>query len=230
VPVKMMWFCGGHGVCLTGSGPQRYVERRTIQWLDRHLKGRRSVHTGPAFEWLADDARWRSAGHFPLRITGSLKGRGSGVLPLTPVGQSGVLVLATPVAGDALNVPIERAPRILNVLGEPRLRLTYSGQGTPQRGFVYAQLVDEQRGVVVGNQVRPVPIVLDGGQHTVKLPLEPIAVRTPRGSRYRLQLVPSTTVYYPQRIAGTLEARRADITLPIVSTKARRSARPRFAG
>jgi ABC-2 type transport system ATP-binding protein len=219
VPLKMMWFCGGHGACLTGSGPAGHVERRTLAWFDRYLRRERSVDTGPAFEWIADDARWRSARRFPLRVVGSLSGSGSGTLPLAPVGQSGILILATPVAADALNVTIQAAPREADLLGEPRLELTYSGLGAPQGGFVYAQLVDEARNVVVGNQVTPVPIVLDGLPHTLAIPLEPIAAHAQPGTRYRLQLVPSTTVYYPQRIAGRLDVQQARVTLPIVSAQ-----------
>jgi ABC-2 type transport system ATP-binding protein len=219
VPLKMMWFCGGHGSCLTGSGPTGYVEQRTIAWFDRYLKGDATTNTGPAFEWIADDAQWRSAGDFPLRMSSSLNGGGSGTLPLTPVGQSGALILATPVAADALNIPIQPTSREADLLGEPRLQLTYSGTGVPQRGFVYAQLVDEGRNVVVDNQVTPIPIVLDGARHSVDIPLEAIAVHAKRGARYRLQLVPSTTVYYPQKIAGQLNVHQAKITLPIISTQ-----------
>ena len=30
VPVKMMWFCGGHGQCLTGTGPGGVFAKRVI--------------------------------------------------------------------------------------------------------------------------------------------------------------------------------------------------------
>jgi len=219
VPLKMMWFCGGHGACQTGSGTPGYVEQRTIAWLDRYVKGDTGADTGPAFEWIADDGRWRSASAFPLSLIGSLNGSGSGTLPLTPAGQSGALILATPVAADALNVPIQAAAKETDLLGEPQLKLTYSGSGTPQDGFVYAQLVDEQRNIVVGNQVTPVPIRLDGAKHTIELPIEAIAAHASKGDRYRLQLVPSTTVYYPQKIAGQLDVQQAKITLPVVSTR-----------
>src|SRR3954452_15889538 len=66
VPAKMMWFCGGHGVCLTGSGPAGHIEAAVVAWLRRYLTGDASVDTGPRFEWLADDARWRSAPDYPL--------------------------------------------------------------------------------------------------------------------------------------------------------------------
>src|SRR5919199_5231864 len=65
VPAKMMWFCGGHGVCLTGSGKAGHVQAAVIAWMKRYLARRAGVRTGPRFEWLADDARWRSAAHYP---------------------------------------------------------------------------------------------------------------------------------------------------------------------
>jgi ABC-2 type transport system ATP-binding protein len=72
VPVKMVWFCGGHGVCLTGAGEAGRVERSVLAWLARYLKRDTSVQTGPRFEWLADDAKWRSAPDYPLPRRGSL--------------------------------------------------------------------------------------------------------------------------------------------------------------
>ena len=31
VPSKMIWFCGGHGACLTDAGPAGWVEGQTVQ-------------------------------------------------------------------------------------------------------------------------------------------------------------------------------------------------------
>src|SRR4051794_18143186 len=50
VPAKMMWFCGGHGVCLTGSGPAGHIEAAVVAWLKRYVAGDSAVDTGPAFE------------------------------------------------------------------------------------------------------------------------------------------------------------------------------------
>ena len=36
VPVHMLWFCGGHGVCLT-QGDNSRVEARVVGWLRRWL-------------------------------------------------------------------------------------------------------------------------------------------------------------------------------------------------
>ena len=55
VPAKMIWFCGGHGICTTSQGPGvKFVEESVVSWLRKHLKGE-AVATGPAFEWIADD-------------------------------------------------------------------------------------------------------------------------------------------------------------------------------
>lgn len=52
VPHKMIWFCGGHGACLTGSGAAGRLEKAVVTWMRRHLAGDRSVATGPGYEWL----------------------------------------------------------------------------------------------------------------------------------------------------------------------------------
>src|SRR3954467_13213828 len=80
VPTKMMWFCGGHGVCLTGAGPAGHIEAAVVAWLKRYLAGDTSVSTGPRFEWLADDALWRSADDYPLADDAPLVATGSGTL------------------------------------------------------------------------------------------------------------------------------------------------------
>src|SRR3954463_436201 len=101
VPVKMVWFCGGHGVCLTGSGPAGHVEHAVLTWLARYLKRDASVATGPRFEWLADDAKWRSAADYPLPRRGSLAAvTGQKTLPIAPTSPSGGLILATPAANS----------------------------------------------------------------------------------------------------------------------------------
>ncbi|HEV2752762.1 MAG TPA: CocE/NonD family hydrolase [Solirubrobacteraceae bacterium] len=216
VPLRMMWFCGGHGACRTGTGEPGRVERRVIAWLDRWLRDDRSADVGPRFEWLADDARWRTAANFPIPRTGALRGSGAGNLALTPASNSGVLVLATPVQAGGLDIPIGPAPKEVELLGAPVLRLTYRGHAPGAGQQIYAQLVDEQRDVVVGNQVTPIPVTLDGQPREVELPLEPIAAHATRGDRYRLQLVASTTVYYPQTAAGAVTVQRAEVELPVV--------------
>jgi ABC-2 type transport system ATP-binding protein len=217
VPLRTMWFCGGHGACLTGTGTRRHIERRVIAWFDRWLKTDSSAGVGPRFEWVADDDRWRSAGRFPLPRLDSLHGRGAGVLPLSPQ-PSGALVLATPVQGGALDVPIESADRAAELLGAPEVELTYRGTAQPASTHVYAQIVDEQRNIVVSNQATPIRVTLDGQRRRVAVRLAPIAAHATPGDDYRLQIVASTTLFYPQTSAGALTAERVDVRLAIVGT------------
>ena len=82
VPVKMIWFCGGHGVCLTGAGPgANYLDQRQLAWFDRYLRGRPSADTGPKFAWIADDGQLRSSDAYPLNARRSAAAAsGSGTL------------------------------------------------------------------------------------------------------------------------------------------------------
>ena len=91
--------------------------------------------------------------------------------------------------------------------------MTYSGTAQPAETFVFAQLVDQDRNVVVGNQVTPIPVTLDGAEHTAKFPLERIA-SVSTGGGYQLQIVADSTVYDIQRSAGALDVKSAKVTLP----------------
>ena len=215
VPVKMLWFCGGHGVCLTGAGPGGKVEHAVIAWMDRWLKGDDTVGTGPRFEWLADDARWRSAADWPLAPGPALVATGSGTLTLSPADtqSSGLLVAATP-SPNAVDVAIPAVGTHVDMVGEPRLALTYSGTSTAPAGHVFAQIADDRRHVVLGNQVTPIAVTLDGAEHTVTRSLEGVAAALEPGSSYRLQLVGGTSDYGPVRAAGTVTFRTIRLTLP----------------
>jgi ABC-2 type transport system ATP-binding protein len=213
VPVKMLWFCGGHGQCLTGGGTAGHLERRVIAWLERYVQRRKKVRTGPRFEWLADDAVWRRARSFPPRAGTPVVGEGSGTLIVSPADTLSGSPIAAGPAANAVNIPIAEATA--QVVGEPRLRLTYSGTGTATH--VFAQIVDESRNIVLGSQVTPVPVRLDGASHTVTRSLEGVAASLAPGRRYRLQLIGGTQVYGPARGVGTIAFSAARISLPTAS-------------
>jgi ABC-2 type transport system ATP-binding protein len=215
VPLKMMWFCGGHGVCLTGQGPAGRIEQAVIAWMRRHLAGDTSVSTGPQFEWLADDAQWRSTASYPPPHGAPLVGDGSGTLGVNP----GDAVSGTPVAAgpapNAIDVPIRTAPA--QVAGEPDLTLAYTATGTGTAGHVFAQIVDGRRNVVLGNQVTPIPIVIDGAAHTVRRSLEGVAAAVGADSRYTLQIVGGSQVYGPVRTTAVVTVSHAHVELPTVT-------------
>jgi ABC-2 type transport system ATP-binding protein len=216
IPLKMLWFCGGHGICTLPAGPSDLVEDAVVNWLRRYLKGER-VSTGPTFRWVADDGQVRSSAAFPLAPREPLRGSGSGTLEITlgsPVTGAGALIAASP-AVDAVNVAIETATRERELVGPPRVRITYSGTAVPAKTFLYSQVVDARANRVLGNQVTPIPIVLDGQQHTVERTLEPIAVHATPSSRYRVQVAGGTTLYGLQRSAGAVTLSRVEAALPV---------------
>ena len=229
VPTKMLWFCGGHGICLTNPGDGTVIEREAIQWLNRYLKGDRRVDTGPRFEWIDQDGVKHSATDYPLKASTPLVGTGAGTLPLVNGGGSGPVV-PPPTAGEigvlgasvaasravnAVNVSIPAATVTKSVIGAPKVTLTYSGTAASSDARVYGQIVDESSGLVAGNQITPIPLVLDGLPHTVTRSLEDIALTSHPGSAgYTLQLTPSSQAYGPARDAGAVTFSSIRVELP----------------
>jgi ABC-2 type transport system ATP-binding protein len=217
VPIKMLWFCGGHGACLTGSGPAGHIEDAVIRWLRRYVAGDTSVSTGPQFEWLADDAKWRSTASYPPPAGTPLTGQGSGTLAVNPSDVVSGSPIAAGPAANAVNVPIHVRPA--QVAGEPVLTLTYAATGTGS-GRVFAQIVDNTRNLVLGNQVTPIAIALDGRTHTVARRLEGVAASVGSASRYTLQIIGGSQVYGPVRTTASVDVKRATIELPTVGASA----------
>jgi ABC-2 type transport system ATP-binding protein len=215
VPVKMIWFCGGHGVCLTGAGPGAdYLDERQVAWFDRYLRGKQDTDTGPKFAWIADDAQLRSSDAYPLKPVGHLAASGSGTLPIVPGQASGGLILATQ-AVNAVNVPVPGPAADANVVGAPHIDLTYQGTAAPQSTWIYAQLVNPRNGTVLGNIATPIPVTLDGQPHSISRDLEMVAARAPAGGGYTLQLTASSSLYDLQRSAGAVTFNGIDVTLPL---------------
>lgn len=218
-PVRMVWFCGGHGVCNADPGPNGEVVRATLAWLDRWLRGRTDVDTGAPFTWLADDGRWRSAAAWPPDPGTPLRGSGEGRLPLRIGFSSGAVIAATPTQGG-LRVPIA-VPAAADIVGAPRLSLRYRGTAWPRRdSHVYAQIVRRRPSGarhVIGNQASPIPVLLDGRERTVDIDLEPIAARVEPGTELEVQIVDSSSLFDAQRTAGSLTI-SASVELPTATS------------
>lgn len=228
-PVKMVWFCGGHGTCLTGTGDpggtkpatlslnSQHLTSAMMAWFAKYLKKDSGADTGAGFEWLADDAKWRSAPAWPAKSAGSVVATGKGTLLVTKGYVSGEATAATPVkkAGQALQVKV-KVSKAAQLVGAPKLTFTYSGNGAPRGTRVFAQLVDDKRRIVVGNQATPIPVTLDRRTHTITRPLDPIAASAPKGTTYTLQIISSSKVWAPQRSVGILRVSKLKLTLPAV--------------
>lgn len=212
VPVKLVWFCGGHGICRTGN--VAVVERTTIAWFRRWLHRDAAVDTGPRFEWVADDGRLRTAADHPLSPGPVLRTTGSGTVVSSPSDTlSGLLVAATP-GTSGVRVTLPAPPRETEVAGEPELRLVYRGTGLTPAGHLVAQLVDERRNLVVGNQATPIAVTLDGVEHTATVRLAGVAMHLDPASRYRLELLGGSNLFGPVRQAARVDVREATVTLP----------------
>jgi ABC-2 type transport system ATP-binding protein len=215
VPVKMIWFCGGHGACLTGAGPgSDYLDERQLAWFDRYLRGKQDTDTGPKFAWIADDAQLRTSDAYPLKPAGQLSATGTGTLPIIPGQGSGALIFASQAA-NAVNVPVPGPAADANVVGAPHLDLTYQGNAAPQKTWIYAQFANPRNGTVLGNIATPIPVTLDGQTHSISRDLEMVAGRAPAGGGYTLQLTASSSLYDLQRSAGTVTFNGIDVTMPL---------------
>jgi ABC-2 type transport system ATP-binding protein len=217
VPVKMLWYCGGHGTCLTPTGDTGVLRAAAMSWLRRWLKRDASVDTGAPFEWVDDGGTWRAGPDYPLAAAGALATAGSGSLTVSPTvtATAGTTTISTPLLAMVESRYASPAADS-DIVGEPTLSLTYRGVALPSSTFLYAQVVDVVAGRVVGNQVTPVPVVLDGLTHTVTRMLEAVALRGRPSSDLRLQIVGATPVYGPQRSAGSVTLSAITSALPVV--------------
>jgi ABC-2 type transport system ATP-binding protein len=237
VPVSMLWFCGGHGLCLTKQGDPDAVENAAIAWLNRWLKRDTSVNTGPTVDVIDQNGVRYAATRYPLPTGSSLTSEGSGTLPLVATGGSGpvsvppgspgasnpIVSAVAPIlpakATTAVDVSIAPPSKTSLVVGAPVVTLTYRGTTPPGAAptRVFAQVVDEATGQAVGNQVTPVVVDLDGNQHTTTVSLETISESVAPGQRLTLQLVPTTVAYAPPRLGGSITFSRIRVSLPVVS-------------
>jgi ABC-2 type transport system ATP-binding protein len=114
-----------------------------------------------------------------------------------------------------VNVTIEAGEDTL-VLGAPELTLTYRGDveagDRPMR--LFAQLVDDENGVVVGNQITPFAVELDGDEHTVTVSLESVIHHLEAGETLTLQVVATTGAYAEPRLGGEVSFTELAVSLP----------------
>jgi ABC-2 type transport system ATP-binding protein len=232
VPTAMIWFCGGHGVCLTNPGDRARVAQRTLLWLARYVKRDAAVDAGPGFELVDQNGKSFSAAGYPVDRGIPITADGHGRLLLSPAGGAGpahppadnpdlLAHLVGPItpakAANAVNVTI--TARVgATVVGAPQLRLTYEGgvktHTRPTR--VFAQLVDATSGLVLGNQITPIDVTLDGHQHVTTVPLEMVAYTATAGAHLVLQIVATTVAYAQPQLGGFIDV-TAQISLPVAT-------------
>lgn len=232
VPSAMLWYCGGHGMCLTDPGDRGRVAAASIAWLDRWVGRDASVDTGPRIDLLVHNGDRYTAEGFP-EPESTIDASGSGTLELVAEGGAGPAVIPedstelldgiavdiTPARADnavEVTVPVEQDALII---GAPELTLTYSGTvaagDRPTR--LFAQLVDDETGLVLDNQITPIAVELDGEEHTVTVPMEVVSFAATAGRPITLQVVATTVAYAEPRLGGSVELRDVSVRLPVVT-------------
>lgn len=234
VPVKMIWYCGGHGTCLNPSdtaGQSAFLLSETLQWLDTYVMnktaGTPAPLDGPKFTWVDQSGNWYATEDLPIDPGFNDPN------PLTAIGGGGYLGIAPFLGGSgpqnkwafplgftlgaparyALNTSIPDPVETTYVVGAPKLTMTYSGLGTSRH--VFAQIVDRNTNLVVGNIVSPVPVRLDGGQHTVTVDMEAIAYTMNPGDDLILQIVDSATSFANGTAYGVIRISDVKLELPV---------------
>ncbi|OBA93644.1 hypothetical protein A5665_09255 [Mycolicibacterium fortuitum] len=228
VPVKMVWFCGGHGNCETPPGDStEMVETATMSWLDTYVKhkGEAVDDDLPKFQWIDQNGNHYTSDLLPTdpNFTGTpVTASGSGgLLGIVPIlGGSGPGAAGIPFglgdgtkAANAVNVKVT-APSgtATQIVGAPELTMTYSGIGTSRH--VYAQIVDDQTGQVIGNVVTPIPVTLDGKEHTVTIPMEAVAYTLEPGHTATVQITTSATPFLNFTQFGVIDISGVEVSLP----------------
>jgi len=269
--VKMIWFCGGHGVCTTQTLQQQVAQNtvmflENIAWVNRYTKGYLAadptinglLSAVAPFQWwdqkgtaLASFAGmpWTNAfqNTAPIVVDQATGGRINSLTsktgPLTEKDAAGAVcgagagfacqfplnqVFATK-AKNAVNVDIPIAPTAGYIVGAPKVSFTYSGFGNAKA--VYAQIVDNATGQVLGNINTPVPVILDGKEHTVDAfpianiaytPTSTISTGCPQCAApvpsLTLQLVANSSLYENPFWSVGVDINKIRVSLPTTST------------
>lgn len=233
IPTAMLWFCGGHGVCLTNPGDGTRVGGAVMAWLQRYLKRDTSVNTGARFDMVDQNGTRYTADDYPLPAGTPVTATGTGTLHYVADGGSGPAhpaadnkdLLAGVAAGitparatNSVDVKVDFATPVV-VVGAPQLKLSYTGTSPagarPTR--VFAQLVDDASGIVLGNQITPIQVTLDGKPHQTSVPLEVVAYTAHAGAHVTLQMVATTTAYAEPRLGGSITFDSIDVSLPVAA-------------
>ncbi len=233
VPTAMIWYCGGHGNCPVPTD-DTWMQAATVAWFDRYVRHRSDAPVVPTFS-VVDQRGIRWTGPLGVGPSDLLVGRGSGSLTLDAASRSGpapttdatasgmanVMRLISPaavVADHAIEVDVA-IPADTLLVGAPRVALecrgTSPGSVAPTR--VFAQLVDSATNAVVGGQVTPIPVELDGRAHRLDVDLESIVWHAADRSRLRLQIVASASLFTTPRLGGSIECDTIEARLPVTS-------------
>lgn len=229
-PFKLVWFCGGHGTCDIPNPPAEQDARGLIdnlKWLDQYVAGTSNAADSiPTFQWYDQDGLYWTADKLPWDpgfnadepYTAQGQGGVLGLGPIiggsgpAPVGDLPFSITNAGKAWNALNVSVT-PPQGSQIVGSPTISFTYRGLGTSRT--VYAQLVDDATGLVPGNNVTPIPVILDGRERTVTMSIEDIAYTVAEGDSLTLQITSSAVNYENFTTLGVIDISNITLDVPL---------------
>jgi ABC-2 type transport system ATP-binding protein len=233
-PLKLFWFCGGHGDCDIPSKPKEQDAQgviQNLQWLDQYVaKSGTPADSIPNFQWYDQNGLYFNSNKLPWEAgfndlpNYNVTNAKGGFLPLWPAGGGSgpyprrdlpFSIVNAGKARNAVNVDIT-PPAGNQIVGSPTLSFTYSGLGTGHT--VYAQLVDNETGLVLSNIVTPVQVQLDGKQHTATVSMEDIAYTAGNNASLTLQITSSSVNYANAWSYGGLKISGINLAMPQKTT------------
>ena len=172
----------------------------------------RQVNTGPGFTWVDQKGREHNAAAYPRPSRASMltrarrrhadgqqhrRCRADRRRPRAAGSLGSAVAGITPGQGDQCGQPAParaapHAPADVGAEADDHLPRDGLASATTR---VFAQLVDDANGEVLGHQITPIPVTLDGKRHTITLPLEIVAAADAPGEHFTLQITPSTVAY-----------------------------------
>jgi ABC-2 type transport system ATP-binding protein len=117
-----------------------------------------------------------------------------------------------------LDIPIA-ATDPKNIVGAPKVSFTYSGLGNAKA--IYAQIVDNASGQVLGNTNTPIPVTLDGKEHTIEnFEIANIAYTAPStpGAALTLQFVANSSLFQNTAVIWNVNISDISVSLPTTGT------------
>jgi ABC-2 type transport system ATP-binding protein len=220
LPLKMAWYCSGHGVCSFNSGEPAHTQDAIVSWFDRYVKGRK-VATGSKFEYITQDGAWHSTTGYPAPEAISTRtGSGSGVVESNGEPTAGGVIGPGATTGKtSLTIPVDSRPGRL--IGAPKVTVTWSGVGTGTDALLKAplffQLVNTTTDEVLGNQITPQVFITDGLVRTKSFTIEPVSYSVAPGDQIALQVVSTSANYELYRGAAVLQLTNVKVDVPATS-------------
>ncbi|GAC1423183.1 MAG: hypothetical protein NVSMB57_16010 [Actinomycetota bacterium] len=150
VPVRMVFFCGGHSVNALGSSCVSKGSRTPdiLAWFDRYLR-HRAVDTGAPVSYQMQDGSFGSTSSLPAQAA---TGSGAGTLVFTAAPTSGEATAPQP-SQDGIRIPVPANPG-WTLLGIPRANVDITA--TASEAYLFFKLIDRDasgKETVIDDQV-----------------------------------------------------------------------------